>query len=282
MTTSNQQAAQDEYARYRERIQEFTVSELLAMKAKFQRQLNFVAVRKIVREWNIDLWEMPVVGELPDGTHVLSEGQHRSHAAARVLGLDAKIQCRVVYTTQPGKLFSDLNTAKRRVGAIDIFLADASDGDSDAAVVQALARSHGFEVAKSGKGSRNIQGAGTMMNLYRIDGVTLGTVLSIIDGVMKLRDEESGWVRGNVLTSVHVFVRVTQSYKQQDLVSRLARGNSQLAAPYPASDVLRNLQVITDIYNRGRREENRVDISESWWRYQQLVSHSKLAFSRHS
>lgn len=273
MMASSQHRVQ-EYEEYLSRTKRFSLRELLAMKGDFQRPLSRTAVRKIVNEWNIDLWDMPVVGQLQDGTFVLNEGQHRVHAAVTVLGIDTEVECRVVPTDMPGRLFSELNTAKRRVKALDILLADATDENSDAAAILELIRERGFDVSR-GVSSRIIGSARMLRDLYRIDSRALSEALIIIDGVMKLRNDEAGWTHGNVIATMHIISRVC-TYNRAEMIKRLAQGNAKLAVPYAYTDVARNIDSVLAIYNRGRHDKNRIDALTAFQKHRDLMTQSRF------
>ena len=256
--STSQRVAREEYEQYQERRAKFTVRQLLDMRSNFQRPKSQAQVRKIIREWDINLWEMPVVGQLPDGSYVLNEGQHRTYAAQVVLGDDAEIECRLVATDHPGKLFVELGQSKRRIQALDIFRAQAADGNTDAAKALALVRSFGFDVDR-GNHAFNIKSAGMLIQLYRSNEAVLGQVLSILGEVIRLRNNEPGWVKGNVLATLHVALRFAKM-DHRELAKRLARGNPSVAVPHGTNDLTRNVLSVVQLYNYGRREENRIDL----------------------
>src|SRR5277367_6682938 len=108
---------------------QFKASDLMLMTADFQRPLDKARVAKIVRQWDIRLFEQPTVFILPDDTCVLGEGQHRTAAFVDKLGGDVYITCRVVPTDRPGALFVAISGSKRRVEQIHVFRALVADGD---------------------------------------------------------------------------------------------------------------------------------------------------------
>jgi hypothetical protein len=256
-------SARQEYEKYLMRTAKFTVRELLDMAehSTFQRPLSRLYVRDIVRRWDINLWEMPVVGQLPDGTHVLNEGQHRVNAAAIVFGEDAEIECRVIETSNPGHLFAELNTAKKHVQALDIFLAESDNPDSLPAKVTQLAKSHGFEIDR-GQAAYAIKSVASFVKAYEADADALAKTLQIIHEVIRARDNERGWTRGNVIATIFTFIRLVKC-DHKDLAKRLARGNSSVAVPHGMNELTENLISVGKIYNKGRTADKRVDILEA-------------------
>jgi hypothetical protein len=237
---------------------QFTASALMHMKADFQRPLDMKRVLRIVKQWDIRLFEQPTVFILPDDTCVLGEGQHRVAAFAEKVGDNGLITCRVVPTDRPGALFVAISGSKRRVEQIHVFKALVADGEPAAVGARNLAETHGFAISNAGN-SNSIGASKTMLDLYDADHKSLDTALAVIAAVMAERgDEDRGWLKSNVLKTVWYVIR-NFDVDRKSLIRRMAKKSADTLVPYAVNDLRRNSEELIAAYNRGRREENRLD-----------------------
>ncbi len=251
----------DSLARYEEYMADrdmFTVSTLLSMTADYQRPLLRSRVLKIANTWDINLWDAPVVNIHPvTGKKTLAEGQHRISAAGIVLGEDTMIECRITHVTDPGRLFAAINTSKLRVSRLEIFRAFVDAGDPDAVGLDKLIRSHGLVPGHGIQPNliNAIKGAETM---YRADKTSLDKAFQVITKIMARRgNNEIGWTNGNVVNAVWWFIRMTDC-DLSSLTEKLARRTPYDAVRYNVNALTANLDHLTDIYNKNRRNKDLV------------------------
>jgi hypothetical protein len=259
-TTGNLSSNLAQYEEYMADRQMFTAGELVVMTADYQRPLMRSRVLKIANNWDINLWDAPVVNIHPlTGKKTLAEGQHRVSAAEIVLGDDAMIECRITRVTDPGRLFAAINTSKLRVSRLEIFRAFVDAGDTDAVGLDRMIRSHGLVPGHGVQPNlvTAIKGAETM---YRMDRIALDQAFTVITKIMKKRgNNEYGWTNGNVVNAIWWFIRMTDC-DLSSLVDKLARLLPYDAVRYNVNALTANLDHLAEIYNKSRRNEDlRVD-----------------------
>lgn len=249
-----------QYGEYMADKRMFTIAELSEMTADYQRPLLQSRVMKIAREWDINLWETPTVNIHPV-THnmTLAEGQHRIAAAGVVMGYDALIECRITHVVDPGRLFAKINTSKLRVSRLEIFRAFVDAGDPDAVGLDNLIRDHGL-VPGHGVAPNLVNAIKGAEIMYRTDRTSLDKAFSVITRVMAKRSTgEFGWTNGNVINAVWWFIRLTDC-DTSSLADKLARFTPYDAVRYNVNALTPNLDRLTEIYNKNRRNDNlRVD-----------------------
>jgi hypothetical protein len=239
---------------------QFKAEDLIEMKASFQRPVSQAKVDKIVREWDIRMFEQPTVFILPDDTCVLGEGQHRVRAFAKKVGPSELITSRVVPTDRPGALFVAISQSKRRVEQLHVFNARVADGDPIAVGAKVIAEKHGFSANNHG-GSRTISAIVTLTDAYTTDPQALDSTLRVLEKIITWRGEELGWTKSNVIKAMWYTIR---NYDVD--LDRLARKASKkipdAVVPYTVNDARRNVAEILSVYNSGLREAGRIDISK--------------------
>jgi len=230
------------------------------MKPSFQRTPNKQHITKIVNEWQPHRFDDPVVIICSDGTHLLDDGQHRVEAAAVKLGEDAEILCRIGYSDTPGLEFVALNSTRRLVTAYWKHTAHLSDGEDIAVGVTAMANNHGLNITK-GNTPRTISAVNTVTNLYQRDQLALDRTLYVLANVIENREDEVGWLKANVIQGVWY---VIHSYDCDDklMIRGLSKITPERAAPYSANDTSRNASDIIIAYNKGQRDNRRINIAQ--------------------
>ncbi len=63
------------------------------------------------------------------------------------------------------------------------------------------------------------------------------------------------------MATLHVTLRFTKM-DQREIAKRLARGNPSVAVPHGTNDMTRNVLSVVQLYNYGRREDNRIDLMD--------------------
>lgn len=255
---SNQDSARTDYEKFMTQTINLSISTLRTMRASFQRPLSRQAVSKIVANWNPTLWEMPVVCRVDDGSLVLVEGQHRIEAAAQVLGDSYDVECRLASGINPAELFIAINESKRRIQPIEKFTALVEAKDSDAVSILNIAQFHGFDVRKSNT-AWSINAADVMFRAYRGDYRALTLALEAIAGVIKKRNDDRGWSRGNVILAVWYFIRVAAGASIPNFIESVSRVPAIIAVPYHTNEFRRNVDELISLYNKNRHQKNRVE-----------------------
>jgi hypothetical protein len=240
---------------------QFKASDLMLMKAEFQRPVDRGRVAKIVRQWDIRLFEQPTVFILPDDTCVLGEGQHRVAAFVEKMGGDIFVTCRVITTDRPGMMFVTMSGSKRRVEQIHVFKALVADGEPNAVGAKNTAEKHGFTISNAGS-THSIAAAKTLVDLYAMDRKALDAALFVIAIVMTKRgDEDRGWLKSSVIKTVWHVVR-NFDVDLRSLANKMAKKSADTLVPYSVNDLRRNAEELIGAYNSGRRDHNRLKPNE--------------------
>lgn len=258
---SDASSAQTAFTSHLSKTQRFKLGGLLELRAEFQRPLDGGRVSKIVREWDPDVWDMPVVNVHPDTMEItLVEGMHRVAAAVRVLGPDAMVECRITNVREPALLFVAINTAKRRVSALDVFRALVDAGDVTAMSITALAAKYNFKIAH-GSEARTIGAARVLQSLYEMDELALSKALETASALITRHNNERGWVNAGMLNALTWFYRLTD-VQPKELIPRLDKYSPYAVVTHAVYDML-NVVDIAAIHNKGRHERNHVDPTKS-------------------
>jgi hypothetical protein len=252
---------QEALAAFVTQVKQFRLGGLRDLKSPFQRPLDYNRVKRIVDNWDNDLWKMPVVNVHPATVEMtLVDGQHGVNAACLRFGESALVDCRVTHVTHPGKLFIAVNTSSRRVSALDIFRALVDAGDVAATGTAALAEKHGFQV-KHGSEARLINAAKILQLMHDLDSVALGKALETASALVTMHNNERGWANASVLHALTWFYRTT-SVAPKDLIPRLDKYSPYSVIRHPVYDMM-NVLDIAGIYNKGRHARNHVNPAES-------------------
>jgi hypothetical protein len=239
---------------------QFKASDLIEMKADFQRPINRGTVAKIVKEWDIRLFEQPTVFILPDDTCVLGEGQHRVRAFAEKVGPNELVTSRVVPTDRPGALFVAISQSKRRVEQIHVFNAAVADGEPNVVGAKAMAEKYGFNVSNHG-GPRGISAVVALLNAHATDPGATDKTLYALSKIITTRGDELGWTKANVIRAMWYTIR-NYDVNVDKLVRKVSKRNPDAAVPYTVNDARRNVAEIVALYNSGLREAGRIDVSQ--------------------
>lgn len=237
----------------------FRLSELKKMTPTFQRPLSRQQVNLIVKEWRTWRFDDPVVCICSDGTMLLDDGQHRVAAAAKKLGEDAEVLCRLAYTDLPGEEFVALNSSRRAVDAYWKHEARLSDGSEVAMGVSNLVKKHGFVITRSSSNPHAINAIHGLTMLYQTDADALDRTLNVLAAVIKARENELGWLKISVIQGIWYVIR---NYDCVDatMIRGLKRTVPSRVGQHNSSDSSRNAGDVIIAYNHQQPHNKRLNL----------------------
>jgi hypothetical protein len=248
---------------------------------RVQRPLSETWVDKIAKNLDPDYIGIISVSDRGEGQYVILDGQHRV-AALRQLGwLDQRIECKVhrgLSLAAEAALFVHLNDF-RRPTYFDSFLKRITARDPDAVTIDEIVRGLGLKLDKQGLDG-HIQCVRTLERIYRGENfnvksrqpIVLREVLLLAKDAWGLTKES---MNGDVLHGIGLLVlRYGKKVDKAHLRSKLAPLDGGPLGLLGRARTLRSLrggtiancvgEVITDLYNRGKREHKLPD-----WRGEQ-------------
>jgi len=213
------------------RFVEIPVNDLFVDK-KYQRELNEVAVKRMVANYDTNLFEPPTINDRSewDGykgpRFTLIDGQHRK-AVAKKMGFTT-ITCRVVsvHPEMEANLFVELNRQRIWLAPIAAWKAELTAGNPAAVEIKACLDARGLRVMnqneKTRENANSVAAISSMKKIYARGGtVGLGRTLDV---VLTTWDEDEGSrFNGNLLTGIHKFISKNPKVDIEKLGQKLSR-----------------------------------------------------------
>lgn len=142
--------------------------ESLRIDPSYQRSdfLNKNVINRIASNFSFVLFNALTIGERPDGSLWVVDGQHRYYGANKA-GRDI-VPCKVFQSSGPQQeagVFYDLNKTRTSINAISMYRALLRQREVTTVAIQLLLETHGFSIGKSGK--RAFGAASAIREVYK-------------------------------------------------------------------------------------------------------------------
>lgn len=142
----------------------------------YQRDLSKAAVAKIADDFDIRLFDPPLVARMPNGEMLVLDGNHRQTGWKNLVGLGTvkdEVVCRVVHVKdkrEAADLFIKVNKRRRNLMPFDFWRAACIRGDKDALDIKAAAIDAGvpIERRKRFKSGTSITGVSHLMRIWAL------------------------------------------------------------------------------------------------------------------
>lgn len=261
------------------KVRDLPVADLIVDPRVNPRPLNFGWLAAEEKRFDAGGIGILHVSQRPDGTLSVIDGQQRVELCRRIGYGDQLVECRVYYgltIAQEANLFRQLNN-NRKVGRLHDFMAALTAGDRKYVAINSIVQSVGLSIhGQAGKGHINC--VGVLVKLYDGDVKVAKKpdprcILHSLECAVGAWGPESTSFRGPVVHGLGLcFLRDGDRIKAADMTVKLSLipgGAAGLEAKATNAKDIHNRSlpfstagVITDIYNKGLGEKNRL---QRWW-----------------
>jgi hypothetical protein len=194
----------------------------LRVDASYQRPLDEADVRSIVRRFDADSLGAIQVGERPDGSLWIADGQHR---VAALLALGVSETPAVVFRSSgpchEARVFKLYNSGRRAVRPIQLHLAGIAAGDAREVAIAGILSRYGLRAADAA-GWPSVQAIGKCQRIFGWDGgpAILDRALSVI---VRAWEGEPSALTQFAIGGVALAIKRAPDIDDRRLVSKLAR-----------------------------------------------------------
>lgn len=237
----------------------------LNVDTSYQRLLSEAKVGKIARIFDPEAFGELVIGQRPDGTYWVIDGQHRWKAMQKLGWTDQLVPCHVIPDMTPereAKLYDLYNGNRGMPRITDQFKARVRYGDPEAMKIMSIVNEVGFEIFYGhGAPPRGQVGAvSALLRIYRFGKE--GDLLKVLNVCNEAWPDSLSSVKGELLLGMHRFMaRYRGQFTMAELIERMATTEPQtlLNRGRTLADVMQTTGsvgtsvAILQFYNRHRR-----------------------------
>ena len=183
------------------RVDEVVLNRIEAVQLAAQRPASLKRIQAMAADWNDALAGTITLGERPDGSLYLIDGQHRKEAKQMADGPDATMPAFIVIDSDlklEAWLFSRSNSLRNSVQQIDLFRADVTAGVPDAIEISRFLEGLNVRVS-SGSAHRSIAAIATLRGRWARDRQTTEATLHMINTAFG--DENNAW-SSNMISAI--------------------------------------------------------------------------------
>ena len=241
----------------------------LKIDSTYQREASHSRVKKIVDNFNMDLFNSPKVSHRSDGFYYVFDGQHSMLAHQKVFGDDEPINCKVyegLTYNEEIELFVQQNGFSRVVSTKDKLKAEFNDPNSDVRNMINAARIAGVKIDfVAGTWSNHIAAVSAAYSIWQMLGKDdFINVLSVIKDTWN--GEGLSYSAGILKGIAFIYKKYGSEIQNQKMISALKRHTPDWyireAADMRGSLMLRFAKLFIDAYNykkiSNRLEEPKV------------------------
>ena len=240
----------------------------LKVDSTYQRNIDPNWVKKIVDNFNMDLFNAPKVSKRNDGFFYIFDGQNSMVAHKRVFGDDRPINCKVyegLTYSEEVELFVQQNGFSRAVNTNDKLKAKYNDPKSDVRDMVNAARIAGVRIDfVNGDSQNHISASGTAYSIWKILGKD--NFINVLDVIKQTWGGEAKSFSSGILKGIaYVYNKYGDQIQNSRMISALGRHTTDWyireASDMKGTMTLKYAKLMVEAYNY-RRTSNKL---EEFW-----------------